>query len=200
MFLRNFDNAALLLLGCGKKEGGSVAKSTVHESLIGLGYSDGMLAVRKTNGEVSGYKLGNFITSSSSDYIQHLLSLEPKSICLGQGNTEVSYDDYKLSGDVVENKLIQVSNEVIYENNSKEFVHTLIATYTNSTDEVVTINEWGLYASNDFGGSSTLKGIYSNNDNSILLTREVLDEPVVIEPGTTATLTFTLRAGLMHQV
>lgn len=197
MFLRNFDNATMLSLGLNC----NVRDIFNPVNILGTAYADGVLAVKQTNGSTTGYTMSGKKMSGSSTYvyINSLLGITINDICLGDGNTPVTYDDYKLSGNVVTNNLVSISSDIKYDTDTKTYITTTVATYNNSESEPITISEWGTFASQNAYVSSS-KGVYSNNGNYVLLTREVLDEPVVIEPGTTATLTFTLRVGLMHQV
>ena len=103
---------------------------------------------------------------------------------------EVTYDDYRLSGSVVTNKLIKISRSIKYIADTNKWKVTLKCSYNNSsTTSNVTIKEWGLWRGNSNCDSIT----FGHDSKSILVYREVLDEPIVIEPNTTATLTFTLE-------
>lgn len=202
MFLRNFDNAMLLQLGVGQSSTTSISTT---KSVLGTTFGDGSIAIKTTEGSNNGFRAGS-IGSSTSVYCNYLslLSLQITDICLGDGNIPVTYEDYKLSGNLIENKLVKISSNIVYNHDTKEFIQTLVATYNNNSEKQIVINEWGLFTNNypvtPSSSVSSTKGTYSNNGNYILLYHEVLDEPVIIEAGTTATLTFTLRVGLMHQV
>lgn len=204
MFLRNFDNILLLSLGLG----GPTIPYTGNSANLYLNsttsFLDGNLNVKKPDASVGSLRY----ISRSNEYSnrQAILSLKFDGICLGDGDTEVTYDDYKLSGNVVKNNLVVVSNNTTYDSVTKQYTTTLVASYNNATEETITIKEWGkftnnFYDSSNYSANGTIINAFSNSDSkSILLTREVLETPVVIEPGETATLTFQLKVGLMHQV
>lgn len=195
MFLRNFDNATLLLLGFGQT---SVTGVTSTRSVISsTTFGDNAITVKQTNGTTKSYNASNYANS----YIQSLLSLEVGDICLGDGNTPVTYDDYKLSGNLVKNSLTKISQTTVYDEVTKEYVTTLFATYTNTTGADITVSEWGLFAqgTGTNAPSSSSKGTYSNSGQYILLYREVLDTPVVIEAGNTTTFEFNLKVSLLHR-
>lgn len=193
MFLRNFDNSMLIQLGYGYVTTGNMNPGARY--VLGNGFIDGNIAIKYTNGSTNGYTATN-----SSGYLNQLLALNPTDICLGDGNKPVTYEDYKLSGNVVINKLTKVELKDTYNTDTKEYVTTLIATYTNSTSDPITISEWGLYTNTSITSSSSNKQTFNNNNSSTVLNyREVLDEPVIIEAGTTATLTFELKISLFHQ-
>lgn len=188
MFLRNFDNAMLLQLGFGNANCVTWGGQQIGE----LFFVDGNIVIKQTNGEVSKY-----YSHSSSGYLYTLLGLGVADICLGDGNTPVTYEDYKLSGNVVTNKLVKVLLNTTYDDTTREYTTKLVASYNNNETSAITIREWGLFSQN--ANNLFNKGTYSNNNKHILLYREVLDEPVVIEPGATTTLTFTLKVSLPHQ-
>ena len=180
MFLRNYDNymAGLNLLE-------SVAVSGANTNLLSNLFTDGYFNQRAADG------------SSASIYYNPGASFFPpaslsaKGICLGTGSTEVSYDDFRLSGNVIENKLIEVSKDVTYIASTGKIRKTLVATYTNSSDKNITISEWGLWRVNVSSGGSSVIFDHAKNE-AALVYRAVLDDPIVIEAGTTATLTFSI--------
>ena len=185
MFLRNYDNY-IWLLHC---FAAPVTTSTLSISTSSY-FEDGKSSTKTTSGTIytNGY-IAN--ASSSSTYMKPPFCLKDVSgICLGDGNTAVTYDDYKLSGNLVTNKLVKVSTSNIWNSDTKKYTQKLVATYTNSGSTDVTISEWGLWRAHTTTDTSVT---YSNSSNTSVLTfREVLDEPIVIEAGTTATLTFSV--------
>ena len=184
MFLRNYDNymVAVNLADVLTTSAFSLSNSN---TLFGEGYYNQKMA----NGGIS-----NVIISYPSSYYSFFhspLAFTIKAICLGTGNADVTYDDYKLSGDVVPNKLVEVSRNVTYNATTHKFKRTLVATYTNTGSTDITISEWGWWRYNTNG--SNADAAYSNDSGeAAIVYRAVLDTPIVIEAGTTATLTFSI--------
>lgn len=193
MFLRNYDNM-LMLMHFDTSFSDSYAVSYAYESrYIGSssGWGDGYVSTKRPNGSVLGCAFGN---GSSSCLMSYMASLAECNICLGDGAAEVSYEDYKLSGNVINNKkLARVSVSTVYDSDTRKFRRTATHTYTNSGDSPITISEWGIF--HCFTTKTTgVEVLFSHSaSDQILLYREVLDEPIVIEPGTTATLNFSIE-------
>ena len=180
MFLRNYDNyMATLMLGLANNDDINeyITVNATQTYTFGSSseFSDGNITGKSTNGSVRPIYVG----------------FTRYSICMGTGNTPVTYDDYRLSGDVISYKLALVKRTVAWDSENKKFKHTAIYTCTNTGESDVTISEWGIFRplTNDGNIAST----YNNNDSWItLMFREVLDEPVTIAAGTTGTLTFSM--------
>lgn len=182
MFLRNYDN---YMAGANLMDSLSTPSANINNS-TGV-FGDGYYNQRATDGTVM------TIPYSYSSYFYAAMSLSAIGICLGNGNGAVSYDDYKLSGDVVSNKLVEVSKNVTYNSTTHKFKKTLVATYTNSGNTDITISEWGLWRYSHQDAYAYDITDYNNSSNMIALVyRAVLDTPIVIEAGTTATLTFSI--------
>lgn len=180
MFLRNYDNLSVLQQLTEYLNTTNLSPSSIGgTSMFGEGY----LNLRSTNGNC------NAVTMCSSPYYFPIFSLGPKGICLGSGTAEVTYEDYKLSGEVIANKLVQVSINRTFNVNNHKWTSTLVATYNNSASTDVVISEWGLWRTQNSSYATDFNNAASYH---FLMFREVLDEPIVIEAGTTATLTFSV--------
>lgn len=201
MFLRNYDNFLMVLMGIGvsaneiKKLGSDASLPALYNNLLAYYSATGsnnMGSPTFVDGGI-GYKTisGNIIKVSFSHYtslqgcmgIISPTGLGKSSICLGTGNTAVTYDDYKLSGEYVANNLVFVSENTTYDTQSHSFKKSATYTYTNSGAEDITIKEWGLFS---LGNNYT-------DTNSCLFFREVLSSPITIAAGTTGTLTFSIE-------
>lgn len=191
MFLRNYDNymAAIQLQD-------DVRAITIFVNNTSV-YGDGYANMKSTNGTVNVIRASN--CSGTTSYIELPVGLSNYQICFGTGSEAVTYDDYKLSGSVIDNtKLVFVSTNNIFDVDTKRWKKTSVFGYTNSTESDITISEWGLYFWNN-SNSKTWKGVFSNSSsNCVLMFREVLAEPVTIAAGTTGTLTFTLEIPTNH--
>ena len=195
MFLRNYDNymAALMLGFASEYESGdsSFYRNTTSRYFLNptsAGFSDNNITSKSSNGSVTGIIVGN--ASGDDEYLAPI-ALSSHTICLGTGNTAVTYDDYNLSGEVITYPLVFVERHIAWDSESRKFKHSAIFTCSNTGDTDVTISEWGIFRPLCSSGDYSAK--YNNNDHNItLMFREVLDEPVTIAAGTTGTLTLTL--------
>ena len=126
-------------------------------------------------------------TGGGTSYINPALSSRtPKStlgILIGTGDTPPTYDDYTLENRVTLTSVsTNISYDVVTENNVVKFRTLLTKTVNNNTQDTVTIKEIGVH-----------KGIYTTNNTTyqdILISREILSEPIVIEPNGEATFVF----------
>lgn len=181
MFLRNYDNymaAANLTDSLTANSGGTNNSTAV--------FGDGYYNQKAASGTIT-----TIYFCDGSAQLHGPITLSTKGICLGTGGAAVSYEDYRLSGDVVPNKLVEVSKSTTYDATTHKFKKTLVATYTNSGSTDITISEWGLWRHNNESGGGTL--VFDHASNQATLTyRAVLSKPIVIEAGTTATLTFSI--------
>lgn len=186
MFLRNYDNAMLIMHLFSERiinYNSDDLKSTGNE------FVDGYCNQKTPNGSIKGFYLGS--ASNYTAYYFSLATLAPSAICLGTGNIPVTYDDYRLSGDVVPNNLVRAADTKVYNPETNKWVRTLVATYANTSSEVIIIGEWGMFRQND---PSIAGQPFSHTADTVALTyREVFDEPIVIEPGKSATITFTME-------
>ena len=152
-----------------------------YYTMLGTYYSDNNLTGVDTAGESASY-VGRYMAKVSSrinegntpDYY------EPNAgnfMLLGTGTTPPTIDDYKLDSFV---ELTVVNSSQTY-SNKKGRILTYTRTFVNSTSEAITITELGMYIGK------------SNVDKPHLTAREVLSEPVVIQPGESKAFTFTLK-------
>lgn len=84
----------------------------------------------------------------------------------GDGTTQPTIDDYKLSGDIVEPDTVSGTGSASNGTNGATFQMTVI----NNTESAMTINEIGLCTQ-------------VVNSGCLMLTHDVLPEPVVLEAG-----------------
>lgn len=180
MFLRNYDNfmAAVNLFDNVTPDSSNISNSAGS-------FSDGYYNQKAANGTVAK------IFYNCSSTLLPVASLSTRGICLGTGNTAVTYEDYQLSGNVIENKLVEVSKSVSYDATTHKFKRILVATYTNSGSTDLTISEWGLWRVNAQNAVASVTFTHTSSD-AALVYRAVLSKPIVIEAGTTATLTFSI--------
>lgn len=103
-------------------------------------------------------------------------------VILGTGTTEVTMDDYTLSGDMITTFTFSADCQCKETDAGSEI--TSLFTITNTGSESFTIGEIGLV------------GFYSSNtgaNDKILLERTVLETPITIEPGGVGQVTYTIR-------
>lgn len=98
-------------------------------------------------------------------------------LALGNGDTPPTIDDYKLSGDLITGLDCQIRSTTV---NNNSITFSIIV--TNNTSNSVTIKELGL------------AGCYIQSSNyfTVLLTRDVLPTPVILNTGDSKTLSITI--------
>ena len=190
MFLRNYDNIMLLLSLHPIDSKGDKPKFSDSNAVGGTSiFGDGHLNVRKANGSIASFLTG--FSSSSSAYSNLPNWMSKANICLGTGSSEVTYDDFKLSGNVIDNnKLTYISKQDSWNENTKSWKRSATYTYTNSEATDIVINEWGMYIYDQ--AYSSMSTFNTSSSNFVLLFREVLSAPITIAAGTTGTLTFAI--------
>ena len=186
MFLRNYDN---YMVAANLVDNVSVLEAALGNSTTQFG--EGYYNQKTADGAIRNVVLNYY--SSYEPSLHAALAFTTKAICLGTGDADVTYDDYRLSGDVVPNKLVEVSKTITYNATTHKFKRTLVATYTNTGSSDITISEWGWWRYNAQGSNGIANVAFSNtSDKAALVYRAALDDPIVIEAGTTATLTFSI--------
>lgn len=129
---------------------------------------------------------GKVIVSTSSttafttcDYSNNTRPEKMNDCCLalfmGSGNTPVDYEDYNLEALITNYE--KVSENFINRPNEKEF-HVRNCVIKNNQSENIKITEIGLFGS--------IAG------NAVLIAREILEKPVVLEPGKLHSFTMSL--------
>ena len=93
-------------------------------------------------------------------------------VIFGDGNVPPTIDDYKLSGQFLDNTKLAL-NQTTYPSLGIDSI-TFPVTMRNITSDVITIKEIGL--------ALEPRGTNSSQGYLILLTRDVLSEPVILEP------------------
>ncbi len=183
MFLRNYDNywAAVHLFSTPQNVSsyGNTAE-----------FGDGFLNQKTTNGAIERVMVASG-SGVSGHYLYPPLNWSKAGICLGDGRQPVTYDDFKLSGSVVNvSPLTQHRQTDVYDTETKKRIKTLLFTYYNGTEASISIGEWGLFRGNTPPSSFA----YTNSSaDEVLMFREVLPEPIVIIPGETATIQFSIE-------
>lgn len=191
-------------------------------------WEDGNINLKTTDGTVGPVLTGKTSSSNSSYNTAGPANAAPLtdlSICLGDGNTTPTYNDYQLSGNIIDNtKLEPIKQEYSYDSTTHHFKKILTCIYNNVTgDSDVTIKEWGIYLSTQnlnlawstlsvvgcvsntplqstptcsTAANSTL---FANDARHVLMYREVLETPITIAAGTCGTITFEAEYPmLMH--
>lgn len=141
----------------------------------GVGYAKSFSGEKVDYGNTGGYFYylytgAYFANSQSGMYVD-----------VGFGNTPETSGDYKLSdsnaiGDNA-GKLTWISS---VPSTKYPALRTVISSYRNNTGEDVTIREIGI---------ATKGGSINQPTYNVLLTRKVLESPVVVHPGETVTFT-----------
>ena len=135
------------------------------------------VSAKKVDGEyiTQGYgNIGNFLNWVSGDGLDYS-SGQSMRLLFGSGNSNASIDDYKLESLVTDYSVLTHSKVSIgaYDTVCTVFSRTIQA---NSN---ITIKEYGVVS-------------VSSGGDALLLAREVLPEPVVLQPGEKHTFTMTI--------
>lgn len=134
-----------------------------------------------TNSNILENLLGTHVVGSiPSTYYNFTVGLidyypEYRGIVFGSGTTPPQKTDYKIEN--------HIANGLTYSNNSTSKANNIVnwvQTVQNTSGEPITISEVGLFSAHR---SDTL---------CILLTRTVLDNPVVLQPNEVKTFTITI--------
>lgn len=119
-----------------------------------------------------------------NNYRSSLLFSNAKMV-LGDGTTAPTKGDYAIENEVTGLTLVSLTlpnnQSASYNFGELVYVFTVIGIFSNETNDDITINEIAYYTSN-----SSLVG-------EIMLAREVLDAPVIIQPGQTKSFTMTIK-------
>lgn len=99
-------------------------------------------------------------------------------VVFGTGDTAPTFDDYKLSGDLVTTMSASASVVVTKDDDGYTYVATYTIANTGSAD--ITIKEVGLI-------------LYGRANSSFLIERTVLDSPLTISVGGVGQLVYTIR-------
>ena len=99
-------------------------------------------------------------------------------VLLGDGDVQPTFDDYKLSGNIITDFSAVTSMSVVETENGLEM--TAIYNITNTGSSDITIKEIG---NTRYGGPNI----------RILITRDVLSNPVIIAPGNSGIITYKLK-------
>lgn len=98
-----------------------------------------------------------------------------RGIVFGSGTTPPQKTDYKLNN--------HITTGLTYNNNSTSTNNNVVSwvqTVQNTSTEQITITEVGLFSA------------YSDSQPTLLLTRTVLDNPVILQPNEVKTFTITI--------
>ena len=135
------------------------------------------VSARKVNGEyvTQGYgNISNFLGFASGNGLDYSAGQSMR-LLLGSGDSNASIDDYKLESLITDYSVLAHSKTSIgtYDTLCTVFSRTIQA---NSN---ITIKEYAVVS-------------VDNSGNTLLLAREVLPEPVVLQPGEKHTFTMTI--------
>jgi hypothetical protein len=188
MILRNYDNI--------------MAAKKCHSTSTGTAteFGDGYLTAKVYIGDVHNIyanhhgwvhlPLSHILHSASinQNASTSISSIGSSNIICGSGNTDVSYDDYKLASGFTSKQVTKPSDEtgvtetINYDENEKVWIHTVNKRYT--ANENITISEIGIIS--DFAYSNS-----SSAFKSALVYRKVLDTPIEVPAGANFILSLT---------
>lgn len=118
-------------------------------------------------------------------------------LAIGSGSTSPTKSDYKLENWIPTSKVKFISSRVTQNKNyldydePPEFIFNYATTYKNVSSDPVTVSEIGLVVGTPNWSSPT--GSEQNKKVKILLARNVLDNPITIQPGELYTFTMVFK-------
>jgi hypothetical protein len=108
-------------------------------------------------------------------------------VCLGSGNATPTENDFRLNSIILDGEITISSQTTVYDEDSNAGKR-LVVTFTNTTENSITIREIGLYVQAiPYGGTS-----HYNDNRNFLFDRTLLDTPVTVGPNESATIVYTL--------
>lgn len=112
-----------------------------------------------------------------------------RGVFFGTGNVSPTIDDYKLSGDVIQNITYSSMDNSTFAEDGSNYVLSRTYTITNNNETDITIGEVGYF------GESYYRGPNSNNYTHIfyLLERTALESPITIPAGGVGQVTYTIQ-------
>lgn len=124
-------------------------------------------------------------------------------LSIGKNDAEVTPDDYVLDlFDETNFNIISQTIDIDKINNPREYMYKImrVINYSTSATESLTVNEIGLYLleisyNSGFSISHGINGGSHNRpENIVLIAREKLETPVILNPGSTHLFTMEIRA------
>ena len=128
-------------------------------------------------------QIASLLGFGQSDYYANSAS-SAFGVMFGDGDKEVSEDDYCLSGNVIGNLGFAKTQKV--ERFDDKTVKTIVYTLINNNTEAVTIKEMGYVGCVDTASGST------TTYKPIMLDRTLLEKPVTIEPSEVGQITYVV--------
>lgn len=107
-------------------------------------------------------------------------------VMIGTGTTPATIGDYKLESQLTTGIIFNGTTSVSYNMDDDGYSMFSTSSVKNNGTEPIAVSEIGLVC-NLYNGTS------SSSMCKVLLDRTVLDEPIVINPGETKQLTYTIR-------
>lgn len=118
---------------------------------------------------------GSTMNIDGTNWIRSDGSLGGLFLRVGSGLTAPTLDDYKLENELA---LTQISNTVLH--GCDDYIKYITTTFKNDTDNIITVNEIGLYTQNTTTRRSALLG-------------RILCSPVTIGIGETYTFSYIIE-------
>lgn len=110
-------------------------------------------------------------------------------LIFGSGNTPATIDDYKLSGDAIQNISTSYTDNSTYEEDGSASVASYTYTITNNNDTDITIGEVGLFS----GATWNVKSYSIYTHHYYMYERTALETPITIPAGGVGQVTYTIR-------
>lgn len=183
MWTRNYDNILCSRFGSGR----AGDMSNFGDGYFSVKKLDGgiaRLSVNSLTSTVTSYNMNYGIALTNSDNTLIKKSTELSSgnytyftINVGTGTTAPTYDDYILENPITSTSSLEVVSTTLsdlgFDSTTKTWGKRISRCFRNLTSSTMTISEVGIYGSCNTNGSAAMW---------VLLYREVLAEPITVEP------------------
>ncbi len=150
------------------------------------------LATNATSG------VGTFIFKTSATYEQIYTSTAPyvsgqtTGWAIGSDNTPATANDYNLYSYIPASSKYSYSISSIMLNETGKYIKRIILTYTNISNDVLTIGEVGYYDTLGLGDTSDSTANIATH--GVLLYREAFETPIVLQPTESVSIIVDLYA------
>lgn len=180
MILRNFYNMIVAtVVGAGAPVVDYTGAPKLHYHNYATSYAGKPMLYDPNSGHQGNPRMNNIMTT--------LDNTSYGGVVFGTGTTPPTYDDYKLSGDLITG--LTISKTESTDRSDTDASRTVIYTITNGGASDVTIGEVGLLAV----GSQSPKETSYGYRYPMMVERTVLNSPVTIPAGGIGQVTYTIR-------
>lgn len=202
MWLRNWDNLFCAFFGLVGNSGSSFGDGSLGFTVPSGSSGSSIKFSQGTHKSVNGYgyslvnNYSMFFHSGDTGIDSGTSSAGKFKIIVGTGTTPVTYDDFKLASELKDKSVLShvqyKAEQIDYNNDTKTWGKRIIREFRNLSDDVLTITEIGVQCNVNADGSS------GSTCYGVLVYREVLDEPLVVQPDQKFAISIPMYVQMIH--